>query len=68
MKTQLMSEKGNINFLTADGNQEHKKKKIIGIRSTSYIRSDLKKINCWRPFFVNLLVAVWGGGRHFQIT
>jgi hypothetical protein len=67
-----MSEKGNINFLTADGNQEHNKKYLfdyfIGIRSISYRGSDLKKINCWSPFFVNFLEAVWGVSRHFQIT
>ncbi len=41
MKTQLMLEKGNINFLTADGNQEHNKKKIIGIRS---VKNSIQKI------------------------
>ncbi len=42
-----MSEKGNINFLTADGNQEHNKKYLKylfhwGIRSISYRLSDFK--------------------------
>jgi hypothetical protein len=46
VKTQLMSEKGNINFLTADGNQEHNKKYLfdyfIGVLLPENLRAHLQ--------------------------
>ncbi len=45
VKTQLMSEKGNINFLTADGNQEHKKKYLFHWYSQYFLQRIWFKLN-----------------------